>query len=450
VALLVTASEMLAGTLLRWQAEANLRVLNEQLEGQVRARTGELRATVQQLQREVSERKQAQDALRATTDSLEQRLAERTEELAAFFDLTVLSSREVEISEVIEQVLPRMVEVTRSRAVCIHRLDEEGETLQLAGEQNLPPDLLGALLEVEISPAFRSWLAQPNDPLVSTEMAESTGLPHALQLPGYASYLCAQVRAGAQALGILSCYRYTARGFSVDEVALITALAEQVGLLLETDRLRSEAQAKAVLEERHRLARDLHDSVTQSLYSLSLLSRAAREALRAGDTEHLDYSLTELELDTLHALREMRLLLYELRPANLESAGLVAALQFRLDTVERRAGLQIDFDLDDYAPVAPALEVEVYYIVVEALNNVVKHAAASRVQVRLAHSDKLIQIRVADDGVGYDTRRTGQGLGLRSIRERVARLNGRLTIAGEPTAGAVVEVEFPLKGEAVA
>ncbi|MGL4649727.1 MAG: sensor histidine kinase, partial [Caldilineaceae bacterium] len=153
--------------------------------------------------------------------------------------------------------------------------------------------------------------------------------------------------------------------------------------------------------------------------------------------------------DTLHALREMRLLLYELRPANLESAGLVAALEFRLDTVERRAGLQIELDLDEFVGLSPALEVEVYYIVVEALNNVVKHAAANRVQLRLANSATSVQIRIADDGIGYDHRHPGRGLGLRSIRERVARLNGRLTITSEPAVGTVVEAECPFVQEAL-
>ncbi|MGL4648746.1 MAG: histidine kinase, partial [Caldilineaceae bacterium] len=314
----------------------------DELAREVHNRTAELQSTVAQLQSEMDQRTRIQKELHRTLASLEHRLADRTEELAAFFDLTLLGSRGVDLAEVLELILPRILEVTRSRAVCIHQLDAESACLRLVGEQNVPQNLRGPLLEISLEPDFLEWLQQPNDPVASTALSVLTTIPRPLRLPGFATYLGVQVRSGAQPLGILSCYRFTNRGFGVDEIALVAALAEQTSLLFETNRLRGEVQAKAVLEERHRLARDLHDSVTQSLYSLSLLSRAAREALRAGDTQHLDDCLTELERDTLHALREMRLLLYELRPANLESAGLVAALEFRLDTVERRAGLQIE------------------------------------------------------------------------------------------------------------
>jgi signal transduction histidine kinase len=96
----------------------------------------------------------------------------------------------------------------------------------------------------------------------------------------------------------------------------------------------------------------------------------------------------------------------------------------------------------------PALEVEIYYIVVEALNNVVKHAAARSVCVRLATDAAAVRILIADDGAGYDEQRAGRGLGLRSMRERVAKLNGRLTITGGPGVGTVVEAEIPIRTEA--
>ena len=339
--------------------------------------------------------------------------------------------------------MPRLLEVTRSRALCIHRLDADGASLQLAGEQSYPQTRTRQLLTINLLPTFIEWLQQPNDPLISMDMPRALRCRTLCACPGMPPILARRCALAHTVLGLLSCYRLTNRGYSVDEIALVTALAEQIGLLLEADRLRSEVQAKAALEERHRLARDLHDSVTQSLYSLSLLSRAAREALRDGDTQHLDNSLSELELDTLHALREMRLLLYELRPADLESAGLVAALEFRLNTVERRAGLQIEFNLDQYVSVLPTLEVEVYYIVVEALNNVVKHAAARRACITLATGATTMRIRISDNGVGFDERPAGRGLGLRSMRERIARLNGHMTIVSEPAGGTVIEARSP-------
>ena len=153
----------------------------------------------------------------------------------------------------------------------------------------------------------------------------------------------------------------------------------------------------------------------------------AREAAEDGDADRLKRSLTELERNTLHALREMRLLLYELRPADLEQEGLIRAIELRLNAVERRANLQLDVRLDELAGLSPSQEVELYHIVVEALNNVVKHAAATRVALHLTQADGHVRLRIVDDGQGFDPAQTRGGMGLRNIRERVARLDGQLT-----------------------
>ncbi len=200
------------------------------------------------------------------------------------------------------------------------------------------------------------------------------------------------------------------------------------------------------MEERQRLARDLHNSVTQSLYSLSLFSRAGREAAEDGDTDRLTYSLTELERNTLHALREMRLLLYELRPADLEQGGLISAIELRLNTVERRVGLQMDFQLDDYVGLSPTCEIQLYHIIVEALNNVVKHAAATHLTLQLTQADGVLHLRIVDDGQGFDPAQTVGGMGLGNIRERVARLDGQLSISSEPGRGTQLEVLYSLPG----
>jgi signal transduction histidine kinase len=203
----------------------------------------------------------------------------------------------------------------------------------------------------------------------------------------------------------------------------------------------------AVLEERQRLARDLHDSVTQSLYSLSLFSRAAREAAEDGDGGRLNRSLAELERNTLHTLREMRLLLYELRPADLEQEGLIPALELRLNTVERRVGLQLDVRLDEFPGLSPHVEVQLYHIIVEAMNNIVKHAVATHVTLHLNRADGHLRLLIADDGQGFDPMQTKGGMGLRNIRERVARLGGEFSLSSRPGGGTRLEAVIPYQAE---
>jgi signal transduction histidine kinase len=299
----------------------------------------------------------------------------------------------------------------------------------------------------ELPAQIQHWLQRPNDPLNTSDLDYAPSLRSDFRAAGLHSFLGAQIRIGQRIEGVLSCFRFTERGYSVDETALILALAHQIGMILEIDRLRENAEKMAVWEERKRLARDLHDSVTQSLYSLTLFSRAGREAAEDGDTARLTHSLSELENTTLHALREMRLLLYELRPADLEQEGLKRAVMLRLNTVERRVGLQLDVQLDEIAGLPASHEVQVYHVIVEALNNVVKHAAATHLTLRLTQTDGHVRLWIADDGRGFDASQIDHGLGLANIRERVARLGGRLAIASEPGRGTELEAVIPCHAE---
>ncbi len=429
------------------QRAVELNAMNERLEQQVEVRTTELTATVALLQREIQVREQAEAEIQQLVETLEQRVAERTDELATFFDLILLAGQSVDLGEIFGQVLVRIMEITRSRALCIHLFDEERTGLYLAGQQNLADDSRASLLTVPLEAGFQHWMQHPNDPLVTTDLATLALLPGPFRLPDFQTYLGAQIKIGGRTAGILSCYRFSDRGYGIDEIALVTALAEQLGMMLETQRLRANAEVMAVLEERHRLARDLHDSVTQSLYSLSLFSRAGREAVEDGDTDRLNYALTELERNTLHALREMRLLLYELRPADLEQEGLVRAIQLRLGAVERRVSLQLNVQMAELPSMPPRCELELYHIIVEALNNVVKHAAANHLALRLAPAGGHLHLHISDDGKGFDPAQSRGGLGLRNIEERVARLQGHLVITSAPGNGTRLDAVIPLPTE---
>ncbi len=436
-------------TALAQKEAAHLRGLNDRLEQQVAERTAELTATVALLMKEIGERERAEAAIQQMVATLEQRVAARTDELATFFDLSLLAGQGSDLADLFEQALPRIMEISRSRVICLHLFDAECTALRLAGQQNVPAEALPSLALVGVAGGFQRWLRQPNDPLLTTNLGASALVPAPFRLPGCQTYLGAQVKIGGRAEGLLSCYRHRDRGYGIDEIALVTALAEQIGLVLETHRLRRNAEEMAVLAERQRLARDLHDSVTQSLYSLTLFSRAGREAAVDGDALRLQESLASLERTTLHALREMRLLLYELRPADLEQEGLQRALELRLNTVERRAGLRLNVQMDPALALPPRCETDIYHIVIEALNNVIKHAAAGHVTLQLCckagargHKTRL-QLVVADDGCGFDPAQNTGGLGLSNMRERVARLHGQIAITSAPGAGTRVEVLLP-------
>ncbi len=239
-----------------------------------------------------------------------------------------------------------------------------------------------------------------------------------------------------------------AGGFTEEDVPVLSLFANQAAMAIEHARLQQQAEQLAVLGERQRLARELHDSVTQSLYSVTLYANAAALALAAGKGAVTAGYLQELQETAQEGMRDMRLLIFQLHPPVLEAEGLVAALQARLAAVEGRAGLQTEFRVEGERRLPIAIEEELFWIAQEALNNVRKHAAARRVTVHLHFTASTIDLEVADDGVGFDlqaVRSEGRGSGgLRSIAERAARVGGRLTHESQPGKGTRLHVEVLL------
>lgn len=219
--------------------------------------------------------------------------------------------------------------------------------------------------------------------------------------------------------------------------------AKQAALIIENALLRRQAEQAAVLQERSRLARDLHDSVTQSLYSLTLLAEATRRLSDGGDIEQVRRVASRLGEIGQQALKEMRLLVYQLRPSVLRRVGLVRALGQRLETVERRAGVEARLVVEGDPDLPPMVEEQLYYLAQEALNNALKHAAAANVQVRIAAAGDGIRLEIADDGRGFgvDGVVSEGGFGLSSMRERAEKLGGNLmidSVIGEGTTVTVV------------
>jgi signal transduction histidine kinase len=207
--------------------------------------------------------------------------------------------------------------------------------------------------------------------------------------------------------------------------------------------LHERAEQLAVVEERQRLARELHDSVTQALYSFNLYAEAARMALSAGKVEVAAENLQELRIMAREAMLDMRMLIFELHPPALEEEGLANALQTRLEAVETRSGIQTEFHVEGDTQMSLVVEEELYRIAQEALTNAVKHARAEKVIVRLFTEHDHFRLEVRDDGRGFDPAAAKQsgGLGLRSIEERVQRIHGELTIESKPGEGTTLRVE---------
>jgi signal transduction histidine kinase len=238
-------------------------------------------------------------------------------------------------------------------------------------------------------------------------------------------------------------------GFVKDDVRIVSLFANQAAINIEHARLNQQAGQLAVLEERQRMARELHDSVVQSLYSIALYADAAALALAAGKQDITVSHLQELRETARDAMHDMRLLIFELHPPALELEGLVTALRVRLAAVEARAGLQTELEVEGERRLPIMIEQELYRIAQEALNNVVKHAKAQHVTIRLQFTDKTVCLQVHDDGIGFDplTAKDTGGVGLHSFEERAAEVGGRITLESSPEQGTTVTVEIGSGGD---
>lgn len=202
----------------------------------------------------------------------------------------------------------------------------------------------------------------------------------------------------------------------------------------------------AALEERQRLARDLHDSVSQALYGIGLGAQTARRLLErepARAAEPLDYVLSL----TKSAIAEMRALIFELRPNSLEHEGLAVALSRQAEAVAARHGLQVEMALSAEPALSAEAREALYRIAQEALNNVARHAQATHVRLAMAEDAGAVTLTVEDDGTGFDPSLPYPGhMGLRSMSERAEQVGGKLEIRSAPGQGTWLSVRIPGKG----
>jgi signal transduction histidine kinase len=222
----------------------------------------------------------------------------------------------------------------------------------------------------------------------------------------------------------------------------IGALANATSWLIE------QAPQRAIIEERQRLARDLHDSTMQSLYSIILYADAAIKMQRAGKAEIAGERLHQIHDLANETLNDMRAFVFDLHPLSLEQEGLVASLQARLKAVETRIGIQTELVSQGELRLPMALAEELYHIAQEALNNVLRHAHARRVMVRLRSDPERTCLEVCDDGVGYvpEVGETTGGFRLRGMRARADRIGGELAIESAPGEGTTVRVSVRTRG----
>jgi PAS domain S-box-containing protein len=411
---------------------------------------------------DVTEQKRAEEALQVAYQTLEQRIEDRTREIErrrrvaeGLRDILATLNSEKSREEILKHIVSQANHLLDSDACLIYRLEQDYNWMVMESEYGLPPDykILSA------GPVYPTPIVQG---VLSREPAAISDLPSYVKGKmaadkGLADFHRRWFETAARHFrstmgvplivkdalygGMVFYYRQQ-REFSEEEFRLGAMLGDQAALAIENSSLRVQAELLAVVKERERLARELHDSVTQSLYSVTLLSEAGRQLVEAGDLARVEGYLKRLGEISQQALKEMRLLVYELRPLVLRREGLAGALQQRLDAVEKRAGVDARLLVEGEIELPAPFEEALYRIAQEALNNALKHADANNVTVRVCCRDGRVELEVIDDGAGFDLGLAGEdgGLGLTSMRERVEKIDGVLDITSASGEGTRVRV----------
>ena len=416
--------------------------MNSQLEQAVKERTQQLNSSVDKLVKEVNARREAEAGLQAIRQSLAERVAEQSRQLTALYEIILLSSGPLKAREIISQYLGNIVHGLAGDAAIVFERDVNSGIYHLIVCLNISDRQ-----QESVRTLPQSYLPEGEFTYISANLIGDARIPEVFQLDGFRSILMAPIQWNHSVIGLLGIYWQTSIHLPVEEIALFLAIADQLGLVMENSRLRVRIEETAVIKERRRLARELHDSVTQSIHSLVLSADTARNRLKNNQYGRLEKSLEHMATSARQALKDMRLLLYELRLVNLEDIKLAEALQAWAELVEQRAGIGANLSIDENIVWPPDWQGEVYAIIMEAMNNSLKYARASSIHVTVSDTSSGIGICIEDDGIGFDMQSGNHGgHGLTGMYERAERLDAEMEIFSQPGQGTRIYIQAAYPG----
>ena len=420
---------------------ANLMLLASEITAQVLARK-----RTEELNTEVA--RQAEQARRDRAD-----LAAHATELAALLDISRNLASTLLSRPLLEVILDQSRVMIDYTAAAVFSPFEQGVTVVAYRGPVPQADVVGSWDSLEHTPGLEEVL-RSHEPVIIADLYDDEPLarhfmaaigPRMLTILGQSrSWMGVPMMIQDRVIGLLRFDHLEPGHFTAHHAQLALTIANQAAIAMENARLFEEAGKVATLEERQRLARELHDSVSQALYGIALGTHAAREQIdRAPDKlkDTLGYVLNLAET----AVSEMRMLIFELRPESLEQEGLIVALTRLAETSRARDGLDVRLNLCPEPPLPLAAKEAFFRIAQEALQNSSKHAHAKTTHLRIARDRDAIVLEVEDDGKGFEPSASFPGhYGIQSMRERALRLGGGVDIDSSPGRGTKVRARIPV------
>lgn len=388
---------------------------------------------INDLREQITRREELEQNLLQAQEILALRLAEQSNQLAGLYDLLLVTDQETSLDDILQITMAKIINITRA-SLLIYFQPLQGNMVQMSAFAGAGLDLDDAGM-----PLQAGWLAVSKDVYVCPSTLLAAELPRQLVQGQNLAALFKWAVVKNHPHGILAAYWPGGHEFSVEEIAMFAAITDGLGLILQNARLQQSVASTATMQERRRLARDLHDSVTQSLNILAISAETA--IFKKDEPQHLARILSRLEMSSKQALKEMRLLLFELRLAEPAASSLIELLTTRLDAVERHSGISAELNVLTGTSWPRELEPQLYMLTMEALNNALKHARASHVQISLSGVRKNFTLEIKDNGHGFDPQNVRPGgMGLRNMAERCASMGATLHIESSVQSGTLIRV----------
>ena len=373
--------------------------------------------------------------LRASYAELEQRVSDRTRELAVLYRADEELLKHLQLDDLLKALVDVAVDILATDKSALLVWDADRNKLVVGASRGYNPDTFDRLT-FGVEDGFMGSVMSTGEPAVVEDADNEPGVAvHVTQPEGIRAFMHVPIKVKGRLFGVFNFGYLAPHSFSEDEKRLLSALAQRAALAIENAQLYEQAQFAATIEERQRLARELHDAVTQTLFSSSLIADVLPRIWERNPEEGRR-RLEELRQLTRGALAEMRTLLLELRPSALVEVELGDLLRQVGEAFTGRSRIPIQLEVDGDIHIPPDVKVGLYRIAQEALNNIAKHANASQVTLKLCAEGKGLELSVVDDGCGFDMSGvSSEHLGLKIMGERSREIGVNLTVDSQVGAG---------------
>jgi PAS domain S-box-containing protein len=398
------------------------------------------------------------------TERVKQRILEANRNLAALNTITYSVSQSLELDTILNSTLDKLLDVMRIKTGGILLPDSETQTLSYRTYRGFSREFARDIADLGRCDAIRGIAVQEKKPVCVDDISKDSRFSNSIAIrEGVRAFASVPIMAKGKALGTIDIASPSPQRFNPQDIQLLVSVSHQVAIALENSRLYHELQRKDGVrgdllnfiittqeEERKRIARGLHDEISQALTSLAVNLEAVAEALPL-DTDQVKARLKQIQSIAIRTLDEIHKVIWELRPTLLDDLGLTEAVEWLAETNLEAMGVTVNLETVGVERRLPnKVETALFRIIQEAITNISRHAEAESASISLEFEDDYIAVHIEDDGQGFDfdkaigSTRTGRGLGLLSMRERVELLSGMLDIRSQLGQGTQINIQIPV------